>query len=726
MIYVRRDRVPEPAFLASDEVAQAQGRLDDFFVRPPRSSQQRFDFDESLWLHSEVVTALHGLFANKCAYCESPVDDKISTVVDHFRPLSDAQGLGEYAASPYHYYRLAYSWENLYLVCPVCRLNKGVQFPVAGRRAPVDSKWKDLQQGEKPLLLDPCRDATDKHLTFLDNGTVTPAVRPFGEDQRGQVTIRILGLNRKELVEAREALAARVVQKAESAFSSGSLEARKSAVVVLRRLTDPRHPYAGSAWQVFARQLQELELRYPESPSLADLREIENQIKDAIGGAVDDQPYQGGYPSVLGSVEDTQTAYLSWAHIRNFRAIHDLELSFQFPRDASAGWKVLLGENGFGKSSILQAVALTLIGQDGIDALQLDPAKLLRCRARKGWVKVGLTTGAEPLELHFDRRQGLRAQAEAKRLNPLLIRGYGATRLLPPAGVEPPSAGIRHEVRSLFNPYASLVDAIDWLVQLEPEAFDRAARTLKDLLNLDSGEVLEQKNGRVLIHDARAGLRIELDQLSDGYQSVLALAVDLMAGAPATLNDVQNTPGIVLLDEIGAQLHPRWRMQIVGSLRRAFPKIQFLATTHEPLCLRGLRSGEIEVLRRDAKGEIWTANNVPSPECLRVDQLLTSPLFGLQSTIDQEIEAKFRRYYELLADPEAGDIREARELKVELSGYGALGYTRRDQLVYDAIDDFLAREPRLARKGYEKEWKATRDKVRKIWQWLDSREAMGR
>jgi hypothetical protein len=148
----------------------------------------------------------------------------------------------------------------------------------------------------------------------------------------------------------------------------------------------------------------------------------------------------------------------------------------------------------------------------------------------------------------------------------------------------------------------------------------------------------------------------------------------------------------VLLDELGTHLHPRWRMVIVESLGSAFSSMQFIATTHEPLCLRGLREGEIAVMRRDGN-DIRVLTDLPSPENLRIDQLLTSPFFGLHTTIDPDVDRRFQEYYDLLAtadlSPELSERRDT--LRDELTGFGVLGYTRRDQLMYEVVDRYLAK-----------------------------------
>ena len=59
---------------------------------------------------------------------------------------------------------------------------------------------------------------------------------------------------------------------------------------------------------------------------------------------------------------------------------------------------------------------------------------------------------------------------------------------------------------------------------------------------------------------------------------------------------LQQTPGLVLIDEIDLHLHPKWQRQIVPALKKVFPKIQFFATTHSPQVIGECRPEEIVVV----------------------------------------------------------------------------------------------------------------------------------
>ena len=125
------------------------------------------------------------------------------------------------------------------------------------------------------------------------------------------------------------------------------------------------------------------------------------------------------------------------------------------------------------------------------------------------------------------------------------------------------------------------------------------------------------------------GADLTLQDLSHGYQSALGLTCDIIASLRVLHSGALDaSEAVVLIDQLGAHLHPRWRMRIVNSLRKAFKRVQFISSTHDPLCLRGLENGEVVVLRRTDRGPLFRVPDLPPVKGLRVDQLLTSEFLG--------------------------------------------------------------------------------------------------
>ena len=123
-------------------------------------------------------------------------------------------------------------------------------------------------------------------------------------------------------------------------------------------------------------------------------------------------------------------------------------------------------------------------------------------------------------------------------------------------------------------------------------------------------------------------------------------------------------------------------------------------------------------MRRDESSLVFAVTGLPSPGDFRVDQLLTSEFFGLNSTTDPEVEAMFDEYYALLANKSRSDVEEKDllELRNQLKDRRYLGTTLRDQLMYEAIDQLVAQQKFKTRRSLPKLKKEAIERVSKIWQ----------
>lgn len=94
---------------------------------------------------------------------------------------------------------------------------------------------------------------------------------------------------------------------------------------------------------------------------------------------------------------------------------------------------------------------------------------------------------------------------------------------------------------------------------------------------------------------------LAVGQMSDGIRNTIALVADIAwrcVQLNAHLGDaaVRDTEGIVLIDEVDMHLHPEWQQLIVGSLREAFPRIQFIVTTHSPQVLTTVDAESVRII----------------------------------------------------------------------------------------------------------------------------------
>jgi hypothetical protein len=156
------------------------------------------------------------------------------------------------------------------------------------------------------------------------------------------------------------------------------------------------------------------------------------------------------------------------------------------------------------------------------------------------------------------------------------------------------------------------------------------------------------------------GAPVTLQELSDGYRSVLGMTLELLRqllGAydldrvfdPAHPMQVA-APGVVLIDEVDAHLHPTWQRDIGYWLCQHFPRIQFLVTTHSPIVCRAAIRGSVYRLPRPGTSE--TGRRLEGPELDRllygnVLEAYGTGVFGADVTRSQEGTELLHRLAEL-------------------------------------------------------------------------------
>jgi predicted ATP-binding protein involved in virulence len=97
---------------------------------------------------------------------------------------------------------------------------------------------------------------------------------------------------------------------------------------------------------------------------------------------------------------------------------------------------------------------------------------------------------------------------------------------------------------------------------------------------------------------------MKISQLSDGIKNMLAMIADIAYRCVLLNGHLQDqaakqSPGVVMIDEVDMHLHPQWQQSVIKALRDAFPKIQFIVTTHSPQVLSTVPAESIRVIKHD-------------------------------------------------------------------------------------------------------------------------------
>ncbi|WP_166742316.1 AAA family ATPase [Pseudomonas sp. LAIL14HWK12:I2] len=680
--------------------------------------------------------ALKRLFHGKCAFCESHT----STTPYLFRPSSNVLPIKPSSESRLYYLWLSGAWENCYSICQECIPERPEFFPVKGRRAALPSAtqlqryieegiglWRDHPPKERNVFLDPCKDNFTPHFTIDLYGYLFPS------SDRAEQTIDHFNLNRAGLRESRaermreyfDELVERVLRSSHAQsrstrlFDFAEIEFGGVWYLMCRQIilffTDGKPQRwslsSGSMEQTFQKLVRSLKTEFDQDA----LEEwINNPLRDLF---TDD--------SQMGRAFTDRPPTLTSISLNNFKGIEKLDLDMptlkagvsELP-DPLQPALLILGENAAGKSSILEAIALALTTDEARADLKLDVSTLPLDPELMG-ERSSLQREMATVDLKFDDGSNRCLYIENGRF---LMQGgsdvppvfaYGAFRQY-----QKQSKRYSHvkSIRNLFHSDTLLSNPEKWLLSLSKDNFNNVVSALRVILSIEGEfEVIERdyENQRCLIVTAAPGghahSRTPLGLASSGYRSILAMVCDIIQGLMSAqshtfFESLETARAVVLIDEVEAHLHPRWKIQIMSALRSALPKVTFIATTHDPLCLRGMEDGEVIVMHRvasqngaDSEWPVMVEQVVRLPEVsqLTIEQLLTSDFFGLASTDQPGTERELAMFADLLTARASGQaLTEDQQLawarfEQDISDALPVGTTEVQRLVQEAVMEYL-------------------------------------
>lgn len=183
-------------------------------------------------------------------------------------------------------------------------------------------------------------------------------------------------------------------------------------------------------------------------------------------------------------------------------------------------------------------------------------------------------------------------------------------------------------------------------------------------------------------------------QLGYGYQSLATWVADFASRMVERYPESKNPlaePAVVLVDEIDLHLHPKWQRELMDRLTNLFPNTQFIATAHSPLVVQAAANANLAVLRREGD-HVVIDNDVDYIRNWRVDQILTSDLFGLESARPPHIEEKLKNREKILAKSKLtkADEQELKRLEADI-GELPVGETKQQRQEMDRITKALDR-----------------------------------
>ncbi len=412
--------------------------------------------------------------------------------------------------------------------------------------------------------------------------------------------------------------------------------------------------------------------------------------------------------------------------LRDVRCIARAQIDFLHPdRPDSTSLEfpnlnVLVGLNGGGKSTLLKAVILAMMGRE----LESTDRSWRQTWPRLGGEsdcssRVGVLFHSSDLpeapetgpDTHLGQRGTIIRRSDASltarapavadgsgrlRSPTYFMVGYGASREVarprsadsdpdPQGGQYPATLG---RVTNLLFGGPPLTPLESWLDERHPR-FEEVARLVDDLLPVETRFQGHSEAGRFLF--VNRGVAVPRGALSDGLQSYLAwvsdLALRLLEVTPPG-SSLRSTKGVVLVDEIDQRMHPRWQQSVLARLAGTLPNLQFLLTSHSPLIAGGLRAENLILLEvdPDAPGSGATRARRLSEDVYgaTADQVLTSSYFDLEMSRSGSFRSVLRTLSLAARD---GDVESALEHMRRTAATGRPGHP-------DSVEDEAPSERR--------------------------------
>jgi hypothetical protein len=313
--------------------------------------------------------------------------------------------------------------------------------------------------------------------------------------------------------------------------------------------------------------------------------------------------------------------------IQNYKCIKDLAVDCRGADGEIRQWTVLLGENNTGKTNVLRALSYLVVSkfnfrmEIGEESEVVEEYTRFTARGYEGifrktkskqCVKSILSNGD-----HWNSDS--RIECAKGTVSYLDLFPYGVNRV--PARV---ALSERESLpyKTLFTSDARLLDLQEWLLQLDysqKSGSEKSQKHLDKMHELLKSELFPEikgfKFGRYELENDQVSVRFEtidgdmrFDELGFGYQTTLTWLTDFCKRMFELYPDAENPlheEAVVLVDELDLHLHPKWQRDIVPTLSKVFPRVQFIVTTHSPHVLQSMAEVNLYVLRRDeTSGEI--------------------------------------------------------------------------------------------------------------------------
>jgi len=324
--------------------------------------------------------------------------------------------------------------------------------------------------------------------------------------------------------------------------------------------------------------------------------------------------------------------YISEFTIRNYFAIDNIEIA----NIADKREIYFLGENGDGKTILLQAISLALKGNQSYG----EVVDIIRQNKSNDLVLMAVDDKQSKYNFNGDFNNSHNN-----------LYGYSINRFLYANNDDDEKKDVyvslfTHEKSFMRNP-------MDWLLKLKLREYIFKEKNIEKAFNINTvaeliGYWLDKEieinvTDKEVTFSERGFAPLSFSQIADGYKSIIVWLCDLLSRLDENQPDcksIEEYKAIVLVDEIGVYIHPRLQYTIVRKLREKFKNIQFILTTHSPIISLGASSDAVFYKLYKENGKTQVSEPIPTESIIQMtlNSLITSMLWRLPSCSNKNID----------------------------------------------------------------------------------------